>query len=46
VKLISFKLQDFIIELIDQLVEEGRYPSRSAAIRFAILDLLKREGKL
>jgi len=45
-KLISFKLPDAIVQLLDELVDEGRYNSRSAAIRFAILDLLKREGKL
>lgn len=28
---------------LDKLLEEGLYPSRSAAIRFAVQDLLRRE---
>ena len=45
-KLISCKMPEAIIELIDQLVKEGQYKSRSELIRHALLELLKREGKL
>ena len=40
------KIPEAFIDALDQLVEEGKYTSRSEAIRYAILDFLKREGKL
>ena len=43
---VGIKLHDALVELMDQLVEEKRYPSRSALIRYAIIDLLRREGKI
>ena len=44
--LISVKLPQPLLELLDQLVKEGKYASRSMAIRYAIIDLLRREGKI
>jgi len=45
-KNIAVKLADVLIELLDELVEERKYPNRSTAIRYAIVDFLRREGKL
>jgi len=42
-KLVSFKAPDALMDLVDRLVEAGRYASRSEAIRAAILDLVRRE---
>jgi len=42
-KMVSMKLPEAMIQLIDELVEMGTYPSRSALIRTAIRDLLKKE---
>lgn len=42
-KLVTVKLPEALIEGIDELVRTGMYPSRSAAIRAAVRDLLKRE---
>ncbi|MBS7609778.1 type II toxin-antitoxin system ParD family antitoxin [Candidatus Bathyarchaeota archaeon] len=42
-KLITIKLPEALIEGIDELVRSGMYPSRSAAIRAAVRDLLRRE---
>ncbi|MFQ6076800.1 MAG: ribbon-helix-helix domain-containing protein [Candidatus Bathyarchaeia archaeon] len=42
-KLVTVKLPEAMIEGIDELVRTGMYPSRSAAIRAAVRDLLKRE---
>jgi len=36
-------LPEALIEKLDRLVELGRYPNRSEAIRVAIRDLLKKE---
>ena len=41
--MISFKIPEAMIELIDDLVKMNLYPSRSAFVRTAIRDLLKRE---
>ncbi|MEM3588990.1 MAG: ribbon-helix-helix domain-containing protein [Nitrososphaerota archaeon] len=42
-KLISVKLPEALIEGMDELVKRGVYPSRSAILRTAVRDLLKRE---
>ncbi|MEM2905990.1 MAG: ribbon-helix-helix domain-containing protein [Candidatus Bathyarchaeia archaeon] len=42
-KLVTVKLPEALIEGIDELVRSGMYPSRSAAIRAAVRDLLRRE---
>jgi len=42
-KLISVKLPEALIEGMDELVRRGLYPSRSAILRAAVRDLLRRE---
>jgi len=42
-KLVSVLLPEAYLEGLDELVRSGMYPSRSAAIRVAVRDLLKRE---
>jgi len=42
-KLVSVKVPEALIDGLKKLVEIGIYPSRSAAIRVAIRDLLKNE---
>ncbi len=42
-KLVTVKLPEALIEGVDELVRSGMYPSRSAAIRAAVRDLLRRE---
>lgn len=42
-KLISVKLPEALIEGMDELVKKRIYPSRSAILRAAVRDLLKRE---
>ncbi len=42
-KLVTVKLPEALIQGIDDLVRTGMYPSRSAAIRAAIRDMLKKE---
>ena len=42
-KLVTFLLPEAYLAGLDKLVEEGLYPSRSAAVRFAVQDLLRRE---
>lgn len=42
-KLVTVKLPEASIEGLDDLVRSGMYPSRSAAIRAAVRDLLKKE---
>ena len=42
-KLISVKLPEALIDGIDELVKRGVYPSRSAVMRTAVRDLLRRE---
>ena len=42
-KLVTVKLQEKLIEDMDQLVKAGHYHSRSDAIRVAVRDLLRRE---
>jgi len=39
-------MHDVLVELMDQLVEEKKYPNRSTVVRYAIIDLLRREGKI
>jgi Arc/MetJ-type ribon-helix-helix transcriptional regulator len=42
-RLVSVKLPEALIDGLDALVKSGLYPSRSAAIRTAARDMLKRE---
>lgn len=42
-KIITVKIPEIYVELIDELVRLGIYPSRSEAIRVAIRDFLRRE---
>jgi len=42
-KLISVKVPEVLIEAMDELVKRGLYPSRSAVLRTAVRDLLKKE---
>ena len=42
-KLVSVKLPQALIDGLDELRKSGLYPSRSAAIRTAVRDMLKRE---
>lgn len=42
-KLISVKMPEALIEGMDELVKKGVYPSRSALMRTAVRDLLKKE---
>ena len=42
-RLITVHLPAHLVEGVEQLVEIGRYPSRSEAIRVAVRDLLNRE---
>ena len=42
-KLISVKMPEALIEGMDELVRRGAYPSRSAVMRTAVRDLLKKE---
>lgn len=41
--LVSVKIPEAQIEGVEKLVDVGLYPSRSAAIRVAVRDLLKKE---
>lgn len=45
-KLITVKMPDLYVELLDELVKEGFYTSRSDAIRQAVIALLRYHGKL
>jgi len=45
-QLITLWLDEFYVRKLDELVESKLYPNRSEAIRFAIRDLLRVEGKL
>ena len=42
-KLITVKLPEAILEGLDELVRAGMYQNRSAAIRAAVRDMLKKE---
>jgi Arc/MetJ-type ribon-helix-helix transcriptional regulator len=42
-KLVTVKLPEALVAGLDELVNSGLYPSRSAAIRAAVRDMLKRE---
>jgi antitoxin ParD1/3/4 len=42
-KLVSLKMPDMLVEGMDELVRRGLYPSRSAVMRAAVRDLLKKE---
>jgi antitoxin ParD1/3/4 len=43
VRLVTVKLPEALIDGLDELVKSNLYPSRSAAIRTAVRDMLKRE---
>lgn len=43
---VGFKAPEALIELLDKLVEDGRYSSRGEAIRVAIRDLINKEMQL
>jgi len=43
---VVFKAPEGMIEFLDRLVREGRYASRGEAIRAAINDLMKKEGRI
>ena len=42
-KLVTVKLPAALVEGIDELIRGGMYPSRSAAVRAAVRDLVKNE---
>jgi Arc/MetJ-type ribon-helix-helix transcriptional regulator len=42
-KLVTVLLPEAYLEGLDELVRTGMYPSRSAAIRAAVRDMLKKE---
>jgi Arc/MetJ-type ribon-helix-helix transcriptional regulator len=42
-KLVSLKMPDALVEGLDELVRRGLYPSRSAVIRTAVRDQLRKE---
>ena len=42
-KLVTVLLPEAYLEGLDELVRAGMYPSRSAAIRASVRDLLKKE---
>jgi Arc/MetJ-type ribon-helix-helix transcriptional regulator len=42
-ELVTFLLPEACLEGLNELIGKGIYSSRSAAIRFAVLDLLKGE---
>jgi Arc/MetJ-type ribon-helix-helix transcriptional regulator len=42
-KLVTVLLPEAYLEGLDELVRAGMYPSRSAAIRSSVRDLLKKE---
>ena len=42
-KLVTVKLPEGVLVAVDQLIQMGMYPSRSALIRAAVRDLLKNE---
>jgi len=42
-RLLSLKMPDVLVEGMDELVRRRLHPSRSAVIRAAVRDLLKKE---
>ena len=42
-KLVTVKLPEALVDGLDELSRSGMYPSRSAAIRSAVRDMLKKE---
>ena len=44
--LISVHLPKQLLEELDEMVKQGRFPSRSEAIRIAVRDLIQRENGL
>ncbi|MFP3190452.1 MAG: ribbon-helix-helix domain-containing protein [Thermoproteota archaeon] len=42
-RIISVKLPEKYVEKIDELIKEGRFTNRSELIRYALLDLFRKE---
>ena len=42
-KLVTFLLPQAFMKGLDELIDEGLFPTRSAAIRFAVRELLRKE---
>ena len=42
-RVVSVKMPDALVEAMDELVRRKVYPSRSAVLRTAVRDLLKKE---
>jgi antitoxin ParD1/3/4 len=42
-RIISVKLPENYIQKMDELIKEGRFTNRSELIRYALLDLFRRE---
>ena len=42
-KLVAFLLPEAYMKGLDKLTNEGLFPTRSAAVRFAVRELLRRE---
>ena len=42
-KLVTFLLPEAFMKGLDELINEGLFPTRSAAVRIAVGELLKRE---
>lgn len=42
-QVVTVWLPEYVIECIQELIQKGMYPDRSACIRVAIRDLLKNE---
>lgn len=45
-RIVTVKLPEAYVEVLDRLVAMGRYTSRSEAIRIAIRDLIAREAEI
>lgn len=45
-KIISVKLPEAYIKKMNKLIKEGRFTSRSELIRYALLDLFRKEEEI
>ena len=45
-RLITLLMPEPFLKLLDELVQERKYPNRSEAIRLAVKDLLREAGKI
>ena len=45
-KIVTFFLPEDYLEILENLVQKGRFPNRSEAIRVAIRDLIKTEYQI